>query len=172
MTTALNNATWPGAKAGWVERAKNAVNKEFFPLSEDATTFLTSLTTAVENAPQQAGAFVDLPDENDTIAATDFSNGSLNEGLYCLWMYLRVTDPDPVSSSAQVTISWTNGGVVQSFVGTLVNGNLTTSKQQQIIPLYIDGNTVITYAVAYTSNTANDMHYELYLSLQLIKAVS
>jgi hypothetical protein len=154
-----------------VTKVKDQRGREFYPLSDEAEPFVTALTTAVQNAPQQAGVFVELPDENDAIAPTDFSGGSLTEGLYNLWMYLRVTDPDGVSSSAQVTITWTNGGVTQTFVGTNVNGDTTTSKQQQVIPLYIDGNTAITYEVAYASNTPNAMHYELYISLQLIKAV-
>lgn len=166
----LNNAPWPGADDSWVDQVSDALGKRRYPLSQEAINWLLALTNSVNATPQQVGVFIDLTGQNDAIPATDFDGGSLATGLYELMLWSRVEIPDAVSSSVQITITYTSGGVVQTFVGTLVNGNLTTSKSQQSIPLWIDEGTAVTYQTSYASNTPNAMEYHVAIALQLVKA--
>lgn len=169
-TDRLNNAPWPGAQENWVDKVKGELGKESFPLSQEAINWLLSLTNSVNAAPQQIGQFIDLTGQNDAIAPTSLDDGDLSTGLYELSIWSRVEVVDAVSSSVQVTITYTSGGVVQTFVGTNVNGNTTTSKSQQSVPIWIDAGTTITFETAYASNTPNTMEYQLAISLQLVKA--
>lgn len=167
----LNNANWPTAQEAWVDEAVDRVSgAKSYPLSKAAGDYLFSLAETVNAAPSQVGTYVQLTGENDAIAPTDISGAGLTEGLYALNLWSRVEVPDGASSSLQVTITYTSGGVVQTFVGTLVNGNTTTSKSQQIVPLWIDGGTAVTYEVAYASGTPNAMEYQLVIVLQLVRA--
>lgn len=170
MTERLNNAPWPGATENWVDEVKDQLGKKTYPLSQEAIAWLLPLTNSVNAAPQQIGLFIDRTGQSAAIVATALDGGSLATGLYQLSIWSRVEIVDGVSSSVQVTVTYTSGGVVQTFVGTLVNGNLTTSKSQQTVPLWIDANTAVTYQTAYASNTPAMMRYQLTIALQLVKA--
>ena len=165
----LNNAPWPGAQDSWVDEVKSDLGKKTFPLSQEAINWLLALTNSVNATPQQVGVSVDLTGENDAIPATDFDGGSLVTGLYQVSIWSRVEVPDGVASAVQVTITYTSGGVVQTCVGTNVNGDTTTSKSQQIVPLWIDEGTAVTYQTSYASTTPNKMEYQLAIALQLVK---
>lgn len=168
----LNNAPWPGAQDSWVDQITDELGKKRYPLSQEAINWLLPLQNSVNAAAQQVGVFVDLDAQDDAIPATDFDGGSLVTGLYQLAIWSLVEVPDGVSSAVQVTITYTSHGVVQQFIGTNVNGNTTTSKSQQVVPLWIDENTAVTYQTAYASNTPNAMQYQLTIALTLIKARS
>lgn len=167
----LDNAPWPGAQENWVDEVKDpATGKKSYPLSQEAINWLLPLTNSVNAAPEQIGDFVDLTGQNAAIAPTDFVGGDIVTGLYLLSIWSRVEVPDGVSSSVQVTITYTSGGVIQTFVGTNVNGDTTTSKSQQSEPLWIDEGTSVTYETSYSSTTPNTMEYALAIALQLVKA--
>lgn len=91
------------------------------------------------------------------VGTTPFALGVLSAGLYRVSWNARVKTPAGVASSFQVTIGYTDGGVAQTFVGTVLNGNTTTTKESQDEVLRIDLGTSITYALAYTSNPAAAM---------------
>ena len=166
----LNNAPFPGATDSFVDEIKDELGKTRYPLAQEAINWLLALTNSVNATPQQVGVFIDRTGENDAIAATDFDGGSLVTGLYQLSIWSRVEVADGASSSVQATITYTSGGVVQTFVGTNVNGDTTTSKSQQIVPLWIDEGTAVTYQTSYASGTPNAMEYHLAIALQLVKA--
>ena len=166
----LNNAPWPGATENWVDQIVDELGKKKYPLSKEAIDWLLPLSNSVNAAPQQVGVFVDLTGENDAIPATAFDDGNLQTGLYLLSLWSRVEVPDGAASAVQITITYTSGGVVQTFVGTNVNGNTTTSKSQQIVPLWIDEGTAVTYQTSYSSTTPNQMEYHLAIALQLVQA--
>lgn len=174
MTTTpdrLDNAPWPGAQENWVDEVRDQnTGKKTYPLSQEAINWLLPLTNSVNAAPEQIGEFIDLDNQTDAIPPTDFVGGDIVTGLYALSICSRVETPDGVSSSVQVTITYTWGGVIQTFVGTLVNGNTTTSTSQDSAPLWIDEGTSVTYETSYASNTPNAMAYSLAITLQLVKA--
>lgn len=170
-TDRLQNAPWPGAQENWVDEVVDqGTGKKSYPLSQEAINWLVPLTNSVNAAPEQVGTFIDLTGQNAAIPPTDFVAGDIVTGLYLLSIWSRVEVPDGAASAVQVTVTYTSGGVVQTFVGTNVNGNTTTSKSQQIVPLWIDEGTSVTYETAYSSGTPNAMEYALSIALQLVKA--
>ena len=112
----------------------------------------------VNMAPVVRGVF-DIKDRAASFAATPFATASLKAGLYMIGWYVRVQVVAGVSSDVQVTVGWTDGGVPQTKVGTLVNGNLTTSHDETSFLARVDAGTQVTVAAAYNSNPAAAMQY-------------
>lgn len=168
-TDRLNNAPWPGAQDSWCDKITGDDGKEKFPLSQEAINWLLPLTNSVNAAPVQVGQFIDLTGQNDAIAPTDIQ-ADLQTGLYLVSLWSLVEVPDGAASSVQITLTYTANGVIQTFVGTNVNGDTTTSKSQQSVLIWVDGGTVITYETSYSSTTPNAMEYQLAIALQLVKA--
>lgn len=169
----LNNANWPSAQEAWVEEVKNPVTgQKSYPLTKEAGDYVFAVAETISAAPTQIGTYVQLFGQNASIAPTDISGAGLSDGLYTVQLWSRVEVPDGAASSVQITITYTSGGVIQTFVGTLVNGNTTTSKSQQIVPIWVDGGTSLTYETAYASTTPGAMEYALVVLLQLAKAAT
>ena len=133
-----------------------------------------SLRTGVNSTPQTVtGGSVALAGKNDAIGTTPIPTGALVAGRYSLAWYLQVVTAAGVSSDAQVTVSWTRHGVTQTYAGAVVNGNTTATNEPDGPPLiHLDAGTPVSYAVAYNSNPANAMVYDLDLELQLVAADS
>ena len=87
--------------------------------------------------------------------------------LYRVAWYVRVTTAASVSSSVQVTVGWTDGGVVQSTSGAALTGNTTTTQESGSVLVSADAETDVTYAVAYTS-VGTDMAYALSVVVEAI----
>ncbi len=71
--------------------------------------------------------------------------------LYRISAYVRVTTPASVSSSVQVTVGWTDGGVAQSTSTAALTGNLTTTQASLSLLVNADAGSSLTYSVAYSS---------------------
>lgn len=84
---------------------------------------------------------------------------STSAPLYRVSYGLRVSQAAGVSSTATVTIGFTQGGVAQTYVGAAVTGNTTTSKQTDSFLIRPDAGTVVTYAVAYGSVGVPSMEF-------------
>lgn len=82
-------------------------------------------------------------------------------GLYRVTYYVRVSRAASTSSSVQVTLGWTDGGVAQTFVGTALTGNTTATQESRSVLVRADNATNITVAVAYASVGATSMLYEV-----------
>lgn len=120
-----------------------------------------SLIPRVEAAPQVLKV-VDLTAQAAAIPATPIPLPVLAAGQYRVSWYVQITTPASIASATQITIGWTFNGVAQSFVGTLVNGNLTTSYESDELFLSIDRATAITYAASYVSaGTPMDFAFSL-----------
>lgn len=129
--------------------------------------WFNDLRASVDLAPSLVpGGVVQLPTQNAAIGTTPIPTAALAEGLYAVAWYGQVITPAGVASSFQVTISWTRNGVGQSFTGTLKNGNTTaTNEADQSLFIHIDAATPVSYAVAYASNPAGAMTFELSITL-------
>lgn len=129
--------------------------------------FMRGLTQAVDAAPAGFETVV-YTDQAAAISTTAFpTDGELSAGIYRVSWAVKVMTPAGVSSDVQVTISWTWGGVTQQWVGTLRNGNLTTTYDLSSVPLlFCDASSPITFAVAYNSNPAAAMVYAAYFKLE------
>lgn len=106
-------------------------------------------------------AALDLTGQSAAVVATTVciaQSGGLYRVNYAL---LRAVD-DGVSSSAQVTIGWTQKGVARSLAFTALTEASGLAVQGQSLPIYVDANAGVTIAVAYASNTANRMQFDLH----------
>lgn len=74
---------------------------------------------------------------------------------------LRITQAATVSSSATVTIAWTDGGQAMSSSGAAVTGNTVSSGQSGSVLVRRDRRTDVTVALAYSSTGATPMQYDL-----------
>lgn len=102
-----------------------------------------------------------LVDQEASIDYTALPIQNLTQGLYRVSYYLRITQAATTSSSAEVTLRWTDGGVTPTFTGAAVNGNTTTSYQSGSVVLHADDISSIEYRVTYASVGATPMRYRL-----------
>ena len=85
-----------------------------------------------------------------------------SETLYRLSYYVRVVQAATVSSSLQVTITWTDGGVTQTYTGALLTGNTTTTLEQQTeLLIQVDPDTPVEVSTSYASVGADPMEYDV-----------
>jgi len=129
---------------------------------------LGQLQTQVSQGPTRVSS-ERLAEQAAAIPATDISGGALNAGLYRLSYYARITQAAGVSSSLTITLSFTDGGIPQSFTFAAMTGNTTTTIQSETKVIEADANTPIRYAVAYASAGAPVMKYRLSVSLEQVQ---
>ncbi len=103
-----------------------------------------------------------------SIGATALDS-SVNEGLYRLTYYARITRAGTVSSSLTVTLSWTDGGVACSYAGSAITGNTTATVQSGTVMVRSD-HAAINYATTYASAGATTMQYALDVVLERVLA--
>lgn len=108
-----------------------------------------------------------LTNQSATIATTTLYTVSVN-GVYRISTYLRVTVADGVSSSAQITVGWREGSQTCSKTFANVNGDTVTSFDSNTWVVRADSGTVITYAVAYASNTPAKMRFRFDAIVELV----
>ena len=132
--------------------------------------WFTDLRASIDRSSSLVpGGTVQLTGQTAAIGTTAIPTAALAAGLYKVDWYGQVITAAGVTSSFQVTISWTRNGVGQSFTGTLENGNTTaTNEADQSLFIHIDASTPVSYAVAYASNPAAAMVYELNITLSLV----
>lgn len=109
-------------------------------------------------------------DTNDAIGTTTIITPE-QDGLYSIEYYLAIITADGVSSSAQVVAGWTDQTVGKTKTFTAIAGNTTTTTGSERYLFQADAGAPITYSVTYASNTANAMHFNLYLVVQSVASV-
>lgn len=129
-------------------------------VSRDWLQWLTDLMLIVDITPTRR-ATVNLTQQTASIAATPLPIASLPPGLWRISVYARILVPATVSSSLEVTIGFTDGGVSQSFTGAAIVGNTTATFQAITLMIRIDSATPITYATTYGSVGGTPMQYRL-----------
>lgn len=80
-------------------------------------------------------------------------------GLYRVTWYARVSRAATSSSSLQLTVGWTDGGVACTQAGAALTGNTTATCESVSLVVAADVATNLTLAVAYTSSGATSMQY-------------
>lgn len=103
------------------------------------------------------------------IVTTSIPLPALAGGAYRINWYLSKTVADGVSSSATVTVTWTEqtSGLTKSLSGAALTLDTTAAVQSTGTPLImVQQATAITYAVAYASNTPNKMTYTLAIQVE------
>lgn len=110
-----------------------------------------------------------LENTSAAVPVTSLDQGTLSAGLYACSWYMTVIVPAGVSSSAQVTIAWVDNGIPYSYTAVAMTGNsVGTVQGDQRIVLYSDAASPITFAVAYASNPAAAMVFDLRIVLQSV----
>lgn len=101
-----------------------------------------------------------------TVPTTSIAPGQTAAGLYRITYYMRCTVPAGVSSSLQVTFSWTDHGQAVSASGVAMTGNTVTTFQSGTLMVYNDAAIPLSYALAYASNPAGVAEFSFYLTVE------
>jgi hypothetical protein len=102
-----------------------------------------------------------------SIGATAIPLQTINEGLYRVSWYARITRAGSVSSSLTVTIGFLHATVACSFSGAAMTGNTTATVQSGSVLLFSDKDGPITYAAAYLDGGgATSMQYYLQVVIE------
>lgn len=169
----LNNAPLPVTDR--LTRAKR--NEIYGPRQDDPhegligdawADFMSRLVQSVQHAATRISS-VSLEKQQASIAASDLSGSSHRTGVYRLTWFAIVTTPGTVSSSLTVTVSWTTGGIAQSFSGAAMTGNTTTTHQSETYMVIADATAPIRYETVYASVGATAMQYRLVVTLEAIQ---
>lgn len=134
--------------------------------------FLTLAVTQRVTQTAQILKALNLPNQSAAIGSTAIPLGQINQGIYRLSVRARITTPAGVSSALQVTVGGTEGGVVLSFPGTSLTGNLVTTAETRTIFLVSDANAPIFYSTTYASVGAPAMVYSLELAVESLGNLS
>jgi hypothetical protein len=111
---------------------------------------------------------VRLADQTGAIAATALLT-VVTAGLYRVSWFLRTTRIDGGGSSVQVTLSFVDvDGVVLSYPGAALAGDVVTGWQGVVVPIRCGAPTDVTIAVAYASTTPGAMQYALEVSVEFL----
>lgn len=136
-------------------------------LTRTARQWLLSMTTQMDKAPTVT-AHSALTAQSATVNPTALPIGSVVQGVYRVAYHLRITRAATTSSSATVTIGYTDNGVSCTQAGAAATGNTTTTVQSGVFLLTTDGASAITYAVAYASVGATAMQFKLDVTAELV----
>lgn len=83
------------------------------------------------------------------------------DGYYRLSFYLRKTSADGVSSSATVTLGWTESGIPLTLTFPALTLDSTLAVQSDSIVVVAEAFADLTIAVAYASGTPGSMEYRI-----------
>ena len=130
-------------------------------------TWFRALVLAVDATAQALGS-VSTTAGSAAVPTTAINLPNLNTGLYRVTWYLRIAQAAGTSSSAQLTLSWTDGGVAQSQTEPAVTGNTTATFQTGTTTIHLDTGTTLKYAVAYASVGVPAMQYNLSIVVEAL----
>ena len=137
--------------------------------SDSWRNYLSRLPATLDAIPSRLNV-AELAGQGGSVSATDLAPGTLLEGLYRVTYYAHITQAATTSSSLTVTFTWTEGGVVQTAVGTPIVGNTTATGVSESFMFRMDKGSAVTYATTYGSVGATSMTYSLDVVLQKVYA--
>lgn len=135
-------------------------------ITSDWLNALEAIVGKVDRTEEQV-AKVRLTAQAAAIAATPVHT-VLSAGLYRISYFVRVTQAASVSSSVQVTIGFTDGGVAVASAGTAQTGNTTATHETRTLMVRADQATAITLAVAYASAGGTPMTFAIDVVVEAI----
>lgn len=130
-----------------------------------------SLQPRIQASPLVSGSMERITDGNAAVSTTPIG-GQQTAGLYRISYAAENLVPDAGGNSLQLTITWTHNTKVLTRTYAPMTGVTTTTTQGIVDAIEIDGGTVVSYDLAYTSFTAGVFHYQIALALELIQTVS
>lgn len=131
--------------------------------------YLGSLVLSLDERPERKAHRRHVLQEA-SLGTTPIPLASIPQGVWRITVQARVTRAATASSSLQVTISWTQGGLTQSASTAAITGNTTTTRVGEAFIIRVDDTTSISYATTYSSTGATAMQYELDVAAELLAA--
>jgi hypothetical protein len=135
-----------------IESARNPV------LTKVWAVFFRGLSSRSEGAAVAVKAIA-VAAQAAAIPTTDLI--PLASGLYRVSYRFRVSTAAGVSSSLQLTVTTTEGGIPCTQSSAAYTGNATNAPQSGAFIVKADPSSPLAYSVAYASNPASAMQYEL-----------
>lgn len=135
-------------------------------LTGDWTRWFQLFWARVSAAVQRAGTPIGTDANQSAAVATTTLYTVTQTELYRLSWYARITVADGVSSSLQLTVTWREGSHTSTKVFTALTGDTTSTYDGAVWPFYADSGTLVTYALAYASNTPAKMRYRISLCVE------
>lgn len=129
-------------------------------LGRDYRNYLQTLQSVGQSSPQILGEKSESA-KTAAISSTPIPLPSVGAGYYRVSVYELITIAAVTSSSLQVTIGWTDQTIPLTRVLPAITSNTLGANDGVTFPIHIDNASPITYAVAYASNGANQMTYNL-----------
>lgn len=127
--------------------------------------WFSGLVAQLDTTGQRLRAIA-LPDQSAAIANTPIPVGSLAGGLYRLTWFARITTPGTVSSSFELFVDFTDGGIACEVRGGALATNTIDSVKSGVLVVRSDPGSPISYSTAYSTSGATPMEYSLSLSLE------
>lgn len=132
--------------------------------------FEQTLIPDVEAAPLQLGAYSNgVTPLNDSLGLTVVATAPAN-GQYLVMSAVQILAAAGVASTLSVTVTWTKNTITQTETFATITNGTSASHQGVAYPILADGNTPISVNTTYTSNPANDMEYDLQVSVNQVGA--
>jgi hypothetical protein len=131
-----------------------------------------NLQPRLQATPQVGPDAARIADGNAAVVAPTPIGAEQSAGLYRFTYYAEVLVPDGVSSSLQLTITWTHNGKTLQRVYPAMTGDTIVTSQGIVDAVEIDGGSTVSYSLAYASNTPGSMHYQIAIALELLRVMS
>jgi hypothetical protein len=128
-------------------------------IGRDWSDWLQQIVRAIDGSAQRSGLSA-VSGQGAALAAQTLVTAAAR-ALFRVSFYLRITQAATVSSSATVTIRWTDGGVACAQAFAAVTGNTTATTQNAVAMVKSDQGTAITIEVAYASVGATAMQFAI-----------
>lgn len=138
---------------------------------ETVTWFLQTLLPAIAQSPSVFSTSGPVFDEEatDAIALTPLPIGSLSAGLYRVSAYLRVLQPDGVSSSVTPIVSFPDDGITCTATGNALVSDAIDEPNSTTFVIEIDAPGPISFGTLYVSNTPNAMEYKAVATVERLQ---
>lgn len=120
----------------------------------------TWLRSLVDRAQVAAVSIVSIGLANHSASVSLATLIPLASGRYRVSYRFRVTTPAGVSSSLQVSVTTTEGGISCTQTGPAFTGNVTNQPQSGSVLVNADPSTPISYSIAYASNPGAALVFE------------
>lgn len=141
-----------------------AVDQQLF-FTREWRNYLLSLQNAT-SAASQTLLELGLTAKTVSISTTPLTLPAVSAGFYRVNLYQTVTTADPLNSSLETIIGWTDLGNAKTFTTGAMAGNTTATNFSTTRMIHIDNASPITYATIYASNTPAAMVYALGLVVE------
>ena len=122
--------------------------------------YLDEISAAIDNKPDRKAA-VRRTALSASVGTTPLPLGTVAPGVWRISYVIRVTTPATLTSSLQVILTWTAGGVTQTVTGAAITGNTTDTVQGATVVMRVDSATPISYSVAYVSTGATPAQFTI-----------